>query len=358
MAQAAAELGELEAAERGFARAAELRESLAPAWVNLGMLRSERGDFDLAVEAFLKAQPLLDARPQPERDNLLAMLDQAIERALSKRAGAPLWAARLSAPALPALAGEPLASVIIPTCDRVVLLKDAVESACRQSYPNLEIIVVNDGKTDPSAALPRDPRVHLVVDGRRRGQAGARNLGVARARGEVLFFLDDDDLYLAHHVERLMAWLRESAAMFAYSDTRAVIESFDGQARRTLMCGEPFPGIPFSRARLHVRNHIPVTGWAVRRPLFDLLGGFDSNLVAAEDWEFLLRAAQYGELAYLAGASAETRIREQATDSVSKRNRLASYLPEIYRRFADRGDWLVAAARARYQERTADEAGG
>jgi glycosyltransferase involved in cell wall biosynthesis len=292
-------------------------------------------------------------RPDAERQNVLAMLDQAIEFALGARVADPRWRATRTLPGLPALPRRPRVSVIIPTCDRPHLVRDAVASVLAQGYPHLEAVVINDGGASLAQHLPHDARLHLIEDGHKRGQSAARNHAVARSAGEVLFFLDDDDLFVDGHVERLVAWLVGQAAVFAYADTRAVIEELEPGMRRVLTRGAPFPGIGFSRARLHVHNHVHISGWAMRRPLFELLGGFDAAAVSAEDWDLALRVAEYCDFAYLAEVGAEVRIRARASDSVSKVNAVASYLPRIYGRFADRGDWLVAAARVRYAERTA-----
>lgn len=100
-------------------------------------------------------------------------------------------------------------SVLINNYNYAPYLNEAIESVLAQTYRNLEIIVVDDGSTDNSRALiehfaAEDPRIvpHFKANG---GQLSALNAGIAEARGDVLFFLDADDRYLADYVEKAVA---------------------------------------------------------------------------------------------------------------------------------------------------------
>ena len=91
----------------------------------------------------------------------------------------------------------PRVSIIIPVYNGANYMREAIDSALAQSYDNLEIIVVNDGSTDRSAAIAkeyaaRDARIR-VFDKENGGLSDARNYGIARARGEYIGFLDSDD---------------------------------------------------------------------------------------------------------------------------------------------------------------------
>jgi glycosyltransferase involved in cell wall biosynthesis len=101
--------------------------------------------------------------------------------------------------------GEPRVSVIIPTFQRAHLVPRAVRSALAQTLREIEVLVVVDGG-DPATlrALEeiRDPRLRTLVPPRRLGNADARNLGVERARGHWIAFLDDDDLWMPEKLER------------------------------------------------------------------------------------------------------------------------------------------------------------
>lgn len=94
---------------------------------------------------------------------------------------------------------RPLLSVIIPTRNRAQLVCEAIESALNQRPAQVEVIVVNDASTDETANVLAEifgSRIKLLTMPRRRGAGAARNAGVRLATGELLAFLDDDDLWL------------------------------------------------------------------------------------------------------------------------------------------------------------------
>ena len=98
----------------------------------------------------------------------------------------------------------PLVSVIVPAYNAVRFLGRALRSGLAQTYPHLELIVVDDGSADRTADVIRsftDPRIrHLAQPNR--GQGAARNLGIRASRGRYVTFLDADDMYLPQKVER------------------------------------------------------------------------------------------------------------------------------------------------------------
>jgi glycosyltransferase involved in cell wall biosynthesis len=102
-----------------------------------------------------------------------------------------------------------LVSVIVPTYNRASLLRQTIESVLAQTYPNIELIVVDDGSTDAIATMLREYEGRLVnlrkVNG---GGTAARNSGIAAARGEYLNFLDHDDLLLPTKIEKQVAILQ------------------------------------------------------------------------------------------------------------------------------------------------------
>src|SRR5437773_1087617 len=102
-----------------------------------------------------------------------------------------------------------LVSVIIPTYNRAAYLIEAVESAKAQTYPLKQIVVVDDGSSDETAALISELKDVEYYRQERRGQGAARNYGLKFARGEYIASLDSDDLwdpdFLSHGVECIEA---------------------------------------------------------------------------------------------------------------------------------------------------------
>ena len=95
----------------------------------------------------------------------------------------------------------PLVSVIIPLHNGEPYLAQALDSVAAQDYGALEIVVVDDGSTDGGAAIAASRDVVLIRQ-EQRGAGAARNTGIDRARGEILMFLDQDDLWLPTKVRR------------------------------------------------------------------------------------------------------------------------------------------------------------
>jgi hypothetical protein len=182
-----------------------------------------------------------------------------------------------------ALVARPSVSVIIPTFNAGRLLAHAIESVVQQQYAPLEIIVVDDGSTDDSAAiiaaLPHDVR-YLVQDNA--GPAAARNRGVREATGEVIAFCDADDLWapgmLAALVDMLLA--------------DETIDVARGHAQVTQLTAAGQPGVPIGSPHEAYPHYI---GAAVyRRRVFEQVGAFDERLRFGEDSDWAQRASETG----------------------------------------------------------------
>jgi len=187
----------------------------------------------------------------------------------------------------------PRVSIIIPTHNRanclVSYLEDAIESALAQSYTDREIIVVDDGSEDNTQAVLKtySDRVRTFHH-RRLCTAATLNLGVSRANGHYIAFLDDDDLWLPGKLEVQLRCLETDPGL-GFVSTRA---------RYVDAAGRPAPADPEigddwapSFDRLFARNGIPGSSTVMRRDLLDRLGGFDESLYTNHDYDLWLRAS-------------------------------------------------------------------
>lgn len=110
---------------------------------------------------------------------------------------------------------HPVVSVVIPTRNRKMYLRQAIKSVLAQSYIEFEIIVIDDGSSDGTLNLARsfdDPRVRFISQ-MTAGPSEARNRGMRAANGDYIAFLDDDDLFLPRKLERQVAYLEANAAV-------------------------------------------------------------------------------------------------------------------------------------------------
>jgi len=188
----------------------------------------------------------------------------------------------------PESASEPLVSIVIPCFNQARFLADAIESATRQTYPNIEILIVDDESFDNTSAVARRfPGVDCVriTHG---GVSFARNFGASKARGEALVFLDADDCLEPNAVEDgLCALASKRDAAFAFGRFRVV--ALDG---RPLQDSAPRPAECDAYAELLRGNSLTTTGAAMfRRAAFEAAGGFDPKMAHSEDYDLYMRLA-------------------------------------------------------------------
>jgi glycosyltransferase involved in cell wall biosynthesis len=194
-------------------------------------------------------------------------------------------------PASPAGAGEALVSVVIPTFDRRASVMRAVRSVLEQSHRRIEVVVVDDGSTDGTAealGAVADDRLR-VVSQPNGGVARARNRGLEEARGDLIAFLDSDDLWLPGKLARQVAALHGLPRRFGICVTGAE----DRRGDETVAV-RPAPPPGDLAVPLLIENllHAPMATALVRREVVDAVGGFDPGFPAAEDWEWLQRVTR------------------------------------------------------------------
>jgi LmbE family N-acetylglucosaminyl deacetylase/glycosyltransferase involved in cell wall biosynthesis len=200
------------------------------------------------------------------------------------------------------IAAEPLpVSVVVRTKDRPALLRQAVDSIRATGYP-AEIVVVNDGGRAPEI---RD--VRLVNLAQSAGRSEAMNRGVRAAKSAFIAFLDDDDLYYPEHLSALTAAARDSQHVAWYSDAVSAFVRVGPSGNHEPHTRMRIFAQDFDRQQLVVDNYIPLTTVLVPRQTFLDLGGFDSAFDLFEDWDFLIRLSQRGELVHVPRITCEIR---------------------------------------------------
>ena len=189
---------------------------------------------------------------------------------------------------------RPLVSVIVPTYNRPEMLADCLRSILHQTYPNVEIIVVNDGGVDVKKiidSLNRQNKITSLEHPANRGMAAARNTGIAVARGKYLAYLDDDDSYLPHHIETLVSFLENNDCKVAYTDAhRAHIKTING--RDTVQRLDVPYSIDFDSNRMLIQNYIPTLCVMHEKKCLDATGSFDEDLTVLEDWDLWIRMSR------------------------------------------------------------------
>lgn len=191
----------------------------------------------------------------------------------------------------------PVVSVIIPTYRHAEYVEETLGSVFAQTFVDYEVIVVNDGSPDDTAArlrpLAQAGRIRYIEQPNA-GQAAARNRGLAEARGEFVAYLDDDDLWPADKLTWQVAALREHPAWVMVSGPSG---QADAEGRRA----EPSDANGAVEVRdtreLFVNSGIDSPGQVlVRREVLEKIGGFDPTLWGADDTDLWIRLSVHGEV--------------------------------------------------------------
>jgi glycosyltransferase involved in cell wall biosynthesis len=185
---------------------------------------------------------------------------------------------------------RPTISVVIPTHNRASLLTRALDSVMAQTLEAVEVIVVDDGSTDDTTEVleryPAVERIHLPVN---RGGGTARNIGVEASRAPLVAFLDSDDEWLPHKLERQVDLFHGRPQLgaaycrfFAHDDRTGVRREqhpplYRGKIRDVLLSG---------------RCPRTTSLFVVRREAFEGVGGFDASLPGFQDTDLWIRMSE------------------------------------------------------------------
>ncbi len=195
-------------------------------------------------------------------------------------------------------------SVIIRTCGRPQVLKTALDSVRKQTYRELEVIVVEDGKnvSEPMIASEYpDLNIFYKATGAKAGRSAAGNIGLSLATGKYCNFLDDDDMLFPTHVELLLDKLKAqpSAAAYGIAQESQIIKTSEDpyiiKEKRTLVRYRQ----PFNRLLLYSFNYLPIQSVLFDRTLYTRYGGFDEKLDALEDWDLWVRYSLGGDFLFV-----------------------------------------------------------
>jgi len=209
-----------------------------------------------------------------------------------------------------------LVSVVLPTFNRGYCLERAIRSVLGQTYPDWELIVVDDGSTDDTQAVLesfKDSRIRVFRHSVNRGVAAGRNTGLAAARGDFIAFLDSDDEWRPDKLTKQLGvmtrapdtpvaftdlvWRRGDVEATSFARTLPV---FSELLRQHVPTGGHLI-IPQRTMYLCLLQELPVkpSTLMLRAQILRSVGRFDERLRSGEDWEFLIRAARQCDFAYL-----------------------------------------------------------
>lgn len=235
----------------------------------------------------------------------------------------------------------PRVSVIIPVFNRADLIAETLDSVLAQTYRDFEIVVVNDGSTDNTLRVLSNYKAHnvRVISQRNQGQGIARNTGIHASKGDLIAFLDSDDLWLPKKLEcQLSLFDSQPNLAWCYSDAMC----FSGKTNHDLYPfsyrNKPYKGQV--AIYLLLKCFIPTLTVVVLRSVFNEVGLF-CNLPKAQDWDLWLRIAARHPIRRVPEVLARYRMHEgnicgkqtinfQHQCHIEVIKRAVAFAPEIY----------------------------
>ena len=225
-----------------------------------------------------------------------------------------------------------MVSVIIPTHNRLKMLKRAINSVLSQTYKNYEIIVVSDGSTDGTnnfLSNNNTAKVRHFISETSRGASAARNVGLKEANGKYIAFLDDDDEWFPYHLEVLVEKIESSKTEVGliygwidYYEDNKIIDSkhpkLSGNIFKEMLDKQAITNSSVLMIKSYVLNHI---------------SGFDETMLRGNDGDFIRRISKKFHVDYVPKVLCKVHVghedRITLNSSKNLKNEINSYLKRL-----------------------------
>jgi GT2 family glycosyltransferase len=230
-----------------------------------------------------------------------------------------------------ALPQPPLVSVVMPVHNRASTVLWAIDSVLKQSYTNLQLVVVDDGSQDGSVALVEglnEPRIKLIRINPCSGVSNARNVALQAAEGTYVCYLDSDNTWQPDYVAAMVGAFHELPDAEALSSGQLL---FRGDQP------DPF-AVRFgslNRSLLKNRNFIDMNAFCHKRELIDRVGAFDTSLRRFVDWDLILRVAESARL-YSVPVVLSNYYYDKAANAITNDPTFAHHIEKVRAKIAER----------------------
>ncbi len=209
----------------------------------------------------------------------------------------------------------PLVSVIMPTYNGSKYIEASIDSALAQTYPHVEVIVIDDGSKDNTTEVVSryGDRVTLIQQ-QNAGTAAARNLGIRSSHGELIALLDHDDLWLPEKLQKQVPIFAESPRVgMVHTGARWF------QTETHAITSEVLPAPILDYHDLLAWCLVSCCTVLFTRKAFDEAGGFDASLLGTDDWDMWIRIAALYEVRGLREVLSEVRLHSSNQGSNAER---------------------------------------
>jgi len=228
----------------------------------------------------------------------------------------------------------PLVSIILPIYNGEDYIEETLLSIGQQIFHNAELIVIDDGSSDHSADIVRgissavsDPILKnlKIISKENGGVASARNRGIEEAKGEWLAFVDQDDIWYPQKLEQQVAALQNSDVCWCYS----AFARFYSDGREVLKQNGSPERIKTLRSLISGKLFIPPSTVLVEKKLCKMEGGFVSDFIPSDEWDFFLTLAEKYKPVYCPEILVKFRSHPSSTAKKQKRKIFGAQLKVI-----------------------------
>lgn len=230
---------------------------------------------------------------------------------------------------------DPLVSVIVPTYNRKWLLPRTIDSILKQSYENLEIVLVNDAGENVQDIVDKfnDPRIKYFQNETNLDLAGTRNVGLKHAQGDYICLLDDDDIHLPYTLEFRMYMMKKLGAQVVY--TRALQDIWERTEQGYVSIHKQlYWDCAFDPDLILIQNIAPCCCPLFSRKAWeDIDYWFDETLTTSEDWDFWVHLSRKYNFYELKLVDCECSFRKDNSQMTGSRQGYTTHLPYLYKKW-------------------------
>ncbi len=236
---------------------------------------------------------------------------------------------------------NPLVSIIVRTCGRPEILKECLTSIMNQTYKNVEAVIVEDGKNISEKMIKENFEGKLnyqyYATNTKKERCFTGNMGLEKAKGKYLNFLDDDDLFYPDHVETLVTNLeKEKNYKIAYTYAFAIKVEYQKNYKYEIKDRSSILVRKFNKIDLFHYNLFPIQAVMFEKTVYEKLGGLDLEMRLLEDWELWQRYALEYDYLLIPKTTSEFKVPFNQEVSEKRNAEMLEYLEKAHKKIRNK----------------------